>query len=527
MRVLNGTQMREADRRTIEEIGIPSRVLMENAGRETAAAIVERYPDVARRRVSVLCGRGNNGGDGFVVARVLAARGVDVAVFLVGSLEDLTGDARANLDVLHRVGIGVTEIPADWAWETHLPRIAGSGLIVDAMLGTGTTGPLHGLLEVVVSGVNASAAPVVAVDLPTGLSADTAEVPGACVRAALTVTLGAPKLPLVLPPADSWAGDLAVADIGIPAGVIDALDGPRVDLVTEQSVRTLIAPRPAGAHKGSFGHVLVVAGSRGKSGAARLAAVGALRSGAGLVTVAAPAGIQPAVAAMAPEYMTEALDETAEGTVAGWALARVLGLPATVIAAGPGLGATADTATLVRGLLEQSTCPLVLDADALNALAGETGALRGRADRPVVVTPHPGEMGRLAGLSTADVQRDRLEVACRFARSHGVYVVLKGHRSLIATPAGEASVIPVGNPGMATGGTGDVLTGVVAAWLAQGLDPGNACKLAVYLHALAGDLASAAEGETGMTAGDLAAQLGRAVLTLTGIAAAPPPSRLE
>ncbi len=514
MRVLNAAQMREADRRTIEEIGIPSLVLMENAGRQVVAAMEAVHGDLQEHIVAVLCGRGNNGGDGFVIARTLVQRGVDVSVFLIGRVADVRGDARVNLDILGRLGVTVVEIGDSQDWELHFTEIADSTLIVDAIFGTGLNAPLAGLMETVVADVNGSGIPVVAVDLPSGLSADTHEPIGDSIDAGMTVALAAPKLSLVLPPAERRAGDIVIADIGIPPEIIEHVDGPRVELLTRADMRALVTPRSADSHKGDYGRVLLVAGSRGKTGAAFLSATGALRSGAGLVTVATPSNCLPILAAMAPEFMTEALDETPDGLDPD-GVDHVLDGAADVIAIGPGLGTAVSTRAFTRALVDRATLPLVIDADGLNAFAGEAADLVGREGRPVIITPHPGEMARLLGITTEAVQANRLEVSRRFASEHQVYVVLKGHRTVIATPDGTVFINPTGNPGMATGGTGDVLTGMVAAILAQSLDAEAACKLAVYLHGLAGDLAAADEGEIAMTAGDLADHLGDALLELS------------
>jgi hydroxyethylthiazole kinase-like uncharacterized protein yjeF len=514
MRVLNSTQMREADRRTIEEIGIPSLVLMENAGRQVVAAMEATHSDLGERRVAVLCGRGNNGGDGFVVARTLMQRGVDVSVFLLGGVADVRGDARINLEILGRLGLTLVEVADSQAWELHFSEVSNCTLIVDAIFGTGLNAPVSGLIQSVIADVNASGIPVVSIDLPSGLSADSSEPIGDSIEAGLTVTIAAPKLPLVLPPAETRAGDIVIADIGIPPDVLDAVEGPRVELLTRAAMRELISPRTADSHKGDYGRVLVVAGSRGKTGAAHLAGVGALRSGAGLVTVATPASCQPVVAAMAPEYMTEGLDETDEGLDPD-AVERVLELARDVIALGPGLGQAPATRHFILRLVDRATMPLIIDADGLNAFGGDPDRLAGREGRDVIITPHPGEMGRLLGMSTDEVQASRLEIARNFAVAHHVYVVLKGHRTLIATPDKKVFINPTGNPGMATGGTGDVLTGMIAAWLAQLLDAEAACKLGVFLHGMAGDLAEADEGEVSMTAADVAGHLGDAVLELT------------
>ncbi len=515
MRILTAKQMREADRCTIEEVGVPSLLLMENAGLQVVAAMDAAFGNLANRRVAILCGRGNNGGDGLVVARTLRQRNVDVAVFLVGRAEDVKGDARTNLESLGHLSLPVVEITDEFEWERHASAIGSRDLIVDALFGTGLSSPLSGLPRRIVEDVNALAAAVVSIDLPSGLSADTAEVIGPCIRASLTVTLGAPKLPLALPPALEMAGEVVIADIGIPADVIEAMEAPDLRLVTPESLRALVPVRRRDAHKGSFGHVLAVAGSPGKTGAAYLAAMGALRSGAGLVTTATPRSCQPVVAALGAEYMTEGLDEAATGTVAASALSALLAHPATVIAAGPGLGSGEGVAAVVAGLMARGDRPLVLDADALNAFAGRPEALKARPGQSIVVTPHPGEMARLLGVATADVQARRVDAARDLATSASLFVVLKGHRTVIATPSGRVHVNPTGNPGMATGGTGDVLTGMIAGWLAQLGDAEKACLLAVYLHGAAGDLAAEDKGEVSMLAGDLLGRIGDAVLHLT------------
>jgi len=515
MRVLNTQQMREADRRTIDEVGIPSIVLMENAGRQAVAAMEAAFEDLATMHVGVVCGRGNNGGDGFVVARTLIQRGVETSVFLLGSVADVRGDARTNLEVLGRIGLTVVEITNAQEWELHSSELSRCELMVDAILGTGFHGQLSGLLETVVADINGLGVPIVAIDLPTGLSADTPDVEGEAIEASMTITLGAPKIPLILPPADTYSGDLVIADIGIPFPILDDVEGPYIELLTRERMRELVPARTADSHKGDFGRVLVIAGSVGRTGAAHLAAVGALRSGAGLVTVATPRSCLPIVAAMAPEYMTEGLEETAAGTVDFAALDRVLDFKADVIAVGPGLGQSPGTAAFVHGLLERAGVPLVLDADALNAFIGDPERLQGRDGVDVVITPHPGEMARLLNLSIEAVQHDRLRHATEFASSHRVHVVLKGHRTVIAGPDNRAFINLTGNAGMATGGTGDLLTGMIAAWFGQLLDAEAACKLAVYLHGTAGDLAEADEGDVALVAGDLATRLGDAVLELT------------
>ena len=517
MRVLTSQQMRDADRRTTDEIGIASLVLMENAGRQVVASMESAFEDLSAAHVAVICGKGNNGGDGFVVARALAERDIDVSVFLVGTAADVRGDARTNLSILRALDIDVVEIADAGAWELHAADVLSADIIVDAILGTGLSAPVTGLLETIIADINAAPKPVVAIDLPTGVNADVTQVPGPAIDATLTVTLGAPKVALVLPPSERLVGSLVIADIGIPRAVMDSLDGPWLELITREQLRGLVLPRVAETQKGDYGRVLLVAGSRGKTGAAYLAAAGALRSGAGLVTVATPASCQPVLATLGAEYMTEALEETQDGQVAWEALEHILEARADVIALGPGLGRSPSTMALVQAVVERAGAPLVLDADALFAFVGESDRLAGRDDHAIIITPHPGEMARLTGLTIEAVQANRVEVARTFATTHHVHVILKGHRTVVATPDGKAYLNLTGNPGMASGGTGDVLTGVVAGWFSQLLDAEDASQLAVYLHGLAGDLAAADEGEVAMVAGDIVDRLGDAVLELTAV----------
>jgi NAD(P)H-hydrate epimerase len=513
MRVLNAAQMREADRRTIEEIGIPSIVLMENAGRQVVSATLEAFGPLDGARVAVLAGRGNNGGDGFVVARVLIGRGIDAAVYLVGPMAEVRGDARLNLEVLGRLGVPVTEVATSAKWERHRADVLASDLIIDAIFGTGLNAALTGVPREVVEDVNDSDVPVVSIDLPSGLSGDSHLPPGPHIQAALTVTLGAPKPPLVLMPARPSAGDLVVADIGIPQDVIVSLGPPWIDFVEPDDVRDMVPERGPETHKGEVGHVLIVAGSRGKTGAAHLAALGALRSGAGLVTVATPASCVPVVAALGAEYMTVPLDEDDAGAIAPGALETILACASDVIAIGPGLGTGSGTSAVVRGLLAATDRPLVIDADAISVLAGMVGPLSVRS-KAVVMTPHPGELARFASVSTSEVQANRIGVATSVAARARASVILKGHQTLIVSPEGRVGINPTGNPGMATGGSGDVLTGMVAAWLGQVADVNDACRLAVYLHGAAGDLAAAAQGEAALIAGDIAVHIGAALRAL-------------
>jgi ADP-dependent NAD(P)H-hydrate dehydratase / NAD(P)H-hydrate epimerase len=504
--VLNAAQMREADRRTIEG-GVPGAVLMENAGAAVAGAVRATYPDAAP--VAVLCGKGNNGGDGFVVARHLRGR---AAAWLLGRRSEVHGDALHHLEALERAGVAVHEVAEEAAWEEVRAAVFDAGLIVDALLGTGLQERPRGLAARVISDLadwrRQSRRPVVAVDIPSGLSSDLGDAEGPSVEASLTVTFAAPKYGHVLPPACDRVGRLVVADIGIPADVV-AATGPSLFLIEESDARAAWPPRAPDAHKGTYGHVLVVAGSVGKTGAAVLASTAVMRAGAGLATVATPESALPLVAAGRAEVMTEPLPEEGGG-LDGGSVERALALARErqSIVLGPGLGQGRAVRAFVRSFVAQRPAlPLVIDADGLNALAptrdgaGALEALRHAA--PTVLTPHPGEMGRLLGWSTRDVQARRLEAARTLARATGAVVVLKGHRTLVARPDGQTAVNPTGNPGMATGGTGDVLSGILGTVLARGLDPWKAACAAVFVHGLAGDMAAARLGQESMLAGDL------------------------
>jgi hydroxyethylthiazole kinase-like uncharacterized protein yjeF len=511
--VLTAAEMRQADRRTIEEVGLPGAVLMENAGAAVARVVEERFP--APRRVAVVCGKGNNGGDGLVAARRLLARRPEV--LLLATRDEVRGDARLHMGAFERSGGTLTEVPDAAAWGRVRERVERADVVVDAVLGTGLQQQPSGLIGHVVAALaRASDAGLqgVAVDLPSGMPSDSGEAAWPSVRAAISVTFAAPKYGHVLPPVCDRVGELIVADIGIPRGIVEQ-SGARLYLIEAQDAAQAFPPRPAAAHKGSFGHVLVVAGSPGKTGAAVLAARGALRAGAGLVTVAAPAGAQALVAAGAPEIMTEPLPGDEEGRLSASALERALALARGRDAAvvGPGLGQSPGTGEFVREFVRRSSLPLVVDADGLNALAAPP--LRPvresvRRDGPTVLTPHPGEMARLTGLVAEEVQRRRLETARALAIETGTLVVLKGQRTLVSDPEGRAAVNPTGGPALATGGTGDVLAGVVAALLAR-CDAWPAAVAAVYLHGLAGDIAAAERGPEAVVAGDVVERLGAAI----------------
>jgi NAD(P)H-hydrate epimerase len=482
MKVLTAAEMREVDRRTIET-GIPGIVLMENAAHRVVEAMAERFAPLGAQRIAVLCGKGNNGGDGLAIARQLHTRFAPAAldVVLLAAPEELKGDAAANYRMLLACGGTVErEIPA---------RARMATLVVDALLGTGLAGPATGPTLEGIREINRGfpLAKVVAVDIPSGLPSDAADAAGEFARADLTVTFTAPKFAHAMPPNCDRMGELVVGAIGSPAGLYEDV---LLSVIEPAMFPELLAPRPRGGHKGTFGHVLVIAGSPGKTGAAAMTGMAALRAGAGLVTVAADDRAMPQIAAHAPELMTAPVD----GTVFDGK---------TVIAIGPGLGSRAAELTLLAG---ETGLPMVIDADALTA---------GPWPEMAILTPHPGEMARLTGRRTADVQADRVGVARGYAAAERVTVVLKGQRTVVAFPDGRVWICPTGTPAIGTGGSGDILTGMIAGLLAQ--FPDRADRVvggAVYLHGLAGELAARELGEKPVIATDILRYLGAAIRLL-------------
>ena len=508
-------EMRRLDRRAIAELGISGAYLMENAGRGAAEAIRALLEELkvgrSGARVVVVCGKGGNGGDGFVVARWLKKWGARVDVLLAFPEGEIGGDAAEKLRELKRSGLRPWLVEDFEAAEQALAR---ADATVDALLGTGSRGAPEGRVARLIELINASGR-VVALDVPSGISADGDAPAGLAVRALLTLTFAGVKRGLVAGPGAALAGHVEVVPIGIPPE--EVLRGVTTFLLEADDIAPHFPPRPRDAHKGTYGHLLIVAGALGKTGAAALAATAALRAGAGLVTVATPASQQPVVAGLVMEAMTEPLPETGARTLALKAREVVTELAAArdAVALGPGIGLDEETRAATRALTAEVTKPMAIDADGLSALAGHLDALRS-APAARCLTPHPGEMARLLGGSVADVQRDRLETVRQFATRHRVHVVLKGAWSAIGDPEGRVFVNPTGNPGMASGGTGDVLTGVLGALLARGMSPGAALQSAVYLHGLAGDIAAERVGEEALIAGDVVASLPDAFKRLGG-----------
>jgi ADP-dependent NAD(P)H-hydrate dehydratase / NAD(P)H-hydrate epimerase len=521
MKIVSAAEMRDIDRDTSASFAVPSITLMENAGSAVARFTESDYPHA--RRVSVICGKGNNGGDGFVVARKLLEAGRDVRVLLLCEPKELRGDAAIMFQKMEdifrsrniRPIISTDPRALNSKSSSKEPSdIFAADLIVDAILGTGFRPPVSDLYAVAIEKMNAAAVPIVAVDIPSGADADAMRSKGPGVSAEISahadaiVTFTAPRPAHVF--ASLTSGPIVIDSIGSPPAAIVSQLG--LHLSTTVDFASLLAPRAREGNKGSYGHVLVIGGSLGKAGSSAMAGFAALRAGAGLATVAAPKSVLATVAGFHPELMTEPLAETEAGTISLHALGSSLDalLANKTLAIGPGVSRNSETNEFVRTIVTRSvttdsskTTTIVVDADALNAFEGIAEKLNGRG-RTLVITPHPGEMSRLTGLTIADIQSNRLDVARDFARKHELIVVLKGHRTLIAAPDGTVWVNPTGNPGMATGGTGDVLTGMVAGLLAQHPEhPILATALAVYLHGLAGDMASESLGENSLVATDL------------------------
>lgn len=507
MQLATAEQMRACDRIAIGKFGIPGAVLMENAGHGTVERMARRYGPLSGKVISIFVGPGNNGGDGLVIARHLYRRGARPQVLLLVAGESLRGDAGFNLKAVQELPIPVIAVLSEADLRGVESELAKSDLVVDAIFGTGLTREVSGYFAEAIRRINGFSCPVVAVDVPSGLNSDTGEALGLAVRAQFTCTYGLAKPGIVIEPGRAMAGVVKVIDIGIPPEAVHQA-GVAMELLEGQEVVGWLPRRRAADHKGTHGHLLVVAGSAGKTGAALLAAHGALRSGVGLVSLSVPASLNPIFETALPEAMTIPLPaSTTAPTIADHQVVAEALVRKQAVVLGPGLGTAADTALLVKRLYREVALPMVVDADALNILASEP-ALLATYLAPRIFTPHSGEMARLLGVTTTTVQQDRRGSAQALAREHGVWVVLKGSGTVIAAPDGALAINPTGNPGMAAGGMGDVLAGLIGGLLCQGLAPWQAACLGVYVHGLAGDLLA---GELGVQFGFLASELAAAL----------------
>ncbi|HPR63772.1 MAG TPA: NAD(P)H-hydrate dehydratase [Thermoanaerobaculia bacterium] len=512
MFIVTSSQMREADRQAIEQYGIPSIVLMENAATGIVDVVHERFSDA--QRVVILAGKGNNGGDGLAVARHLHNRGRMVEVWLFASLKEVRGDAAKNLRIARRMGVPIMTVKSRRDMIRLADALSRADLAIDALFGTGLTKPLNGMYAEAVALLSGSGVPVLAVDIPSGLSGSTQDLIGPAVQADMTVTFAALKVPHVFTPAVSFMGDVVVVDIGIPFEVLEGL--ATLELLGKDALSTLIESRPLESHKGSFGHVVVIAGSRDKPGAAALAARAAYRMGAGLVTVAS---VEPCVSSTihgGSEIMGRVLMSTHEGTINPDSLPGLIEFcrDKDAVLIGPGMGTGEETQDFIRTLVMGLAHPVVLDADALTAFQGKLPRLRERSEM-TILTPHPGEMARLLNVDVDRVQAERVATVQDAVRQSNAVTILKGHQSLIGVPGDRVYVNPTGNPGMATGGMGDILGGMITSLVGQGYTAEAAACLATFLHGIAGDLALESTGEISLMAGDLLDMIPRALKWLT------------
>ena len=503
MYLVTAKEMQEMDRRTIEDFGMPGMVLMENAGRGATRFLVEHFPDIATKRVGVIAGRGNNGGDGYVMARCLTQKGVRVTVYLLATASSVQGDAAANLKFMKPLDIPLVEIPDEASFSKHQSEMAGLDVWIDAILGTGLKSDVKGFFKDVIEFINGLGKPVFAVDIPSGLNSDTGQVCGTCIRASATATFAFAKTGHIIHPGSQYTGALNIVDIGIPSPIVEEVT-PRQWLLTRDLIQSCLRPRKPDAHKGTTGHLLVVAGSPGKTGAASMTSISALRSGAGLVTLGIAETLNAVSESQVLEAMTAPLPETQPGVLGDSAFDSITDLMKgkKCLAIGPGLGQAEKTKKLVHKIVKSSSIPLVVDADGLNNLAGQAQILKS-ARAPVILAPHPGEMARLMNADVGVVQQDRIKCARDFAVAYKVQKYRNGARTVIAHPDGRVFINPTGNAGMASGGMGDVLTGIIAGLITQGLSPEEACRAGVYLHGAAADTLMETIGPFGYLAGDL------------------------
>jgi ADP-dependent NAD(P)H-hydrate dehydratase / NAD(P)H-hydrate epimerase len=488
MIIVTADQMQTLDRQTIDEFGIPGRVLMENAGRGATHTFLQRVYGKGPGKVGVLAGRGNNGGDGFVMARYLSHKGIDVTVYLLATADKVKGDAAQNLTLLRASRVPVIEIPDAEHFPLQQAGMRHIAFWIDALLGTGLNSEVKGFFRRIIEFINELKRPVFAVDIPSGLNADTGQPCGTCIQAAATATFAFAKIGHVVQPGIQLSGQVDVIDIGIPPAMAQNA-GIQQQLMTGRQIQSLLVPRQPDTHKGHTGHALIVAGATGKTGAAAMAANAAMRAGAGLVSLGIPQTLNVILESQLPETMTIPLPDQGTGLLLEEAFDEIVEAAQSkqAMALGPGLGTASHTRNLVHRIIKEIELPLVIDADGLNNIIGHIKRLKARKVA-TILTPHPGEMARLTEMTTARIQRDRVTAARSLALQTKAYVVLKGARTLIASPDGRIFINPTGNPGMASGGMGDVLTGLITGMLTQGHLPLNACRIGVYLHGLAADM---------------------------------------
>jgi len=505
MKVATAEEMQELDRKAIETYRIPGIVLMENAGRGAADVISNSFPEIHKKKIAIIAGKGNNGGDGFVIARYLLNQGIYVRVYLLTDPKGLRGDAETNFSIFHRMKGEVISVPSSKDYIKVKRDLEKFDILVDGIFGTGLDAEVRGYYREVIDHLNTLQRPIVAIDIPSGLDANTGKPLGTAIRASLTITFGLPKIGLLIPPGLDYVGKkVKVIDIGIPKRLVEEEKIPTYLLEKEEIQKCLSIPRNPDTHKGDYGHLLVIAGSVGKTGAAVMACQAALRMGAGLVTLAIPKSLNAILEMKLTEVMTEPLPETPKQTLSLRAFSAIVRLCENkrAVIIGPGLGTLKETQSLILKLIRTLDLPIILDADGLTALATQPKTLPIK-NRSLMLTPHPGEMARLIRSQVKEVLEDRVGLSRNFSQSQHVHLILKGHPTLITTPKGEVYINPTGNPGMASGGTGDVLTGMIGGLVCQGFDILSSLQIAVYLHGMAGDEGAQEMGEKSLIATDI------------------------
>ena len=510
MKLVTPEQMNALDACTINDYGIPGLLLMENAASAVVSEAVNMLGGCRGKRIVALAGRGNNGGDAFAAARLLHCKGADVCVYLIGSKAEVIGDALTNLIILEKIGCQVMELLDEKELDALNSDMQKAQLILDGIFGTGLRREVSGLAKAVIDSANSSRGPILSIDIPSGVDGADGTVKGVCIKATATVTFCMLKTGLALLPGCEYAGRLVIADIGLPPCVLSS-QRLSTELIDAEMVSHMIPCRTVNSNKGDYGRVLLVTGSTGMTGSGCLASMAAFRSGAGLVYVGVPQSLAHIYGSALTEPIILPLKDGGCGCLAVDSVGQILEhmKRMNVVAIGPGLTASGSIKEIVERVILESTIPLILDADALNAISGNTDILK-KLSANAVITPHPGEMARLTGLSINEVQADRVGVAKRFAAEYGVTAVLKGSRTVVAQPDGRIFINPTGNAGMASAGTGDVLTGIIAGLVAQGATVGDAAIAGVYLHGLAGDAAAAEMGMHGVLASDVIEHLPQA-----------------
>jgi len=503
MYLVTAGEMQDMDRNTIESYGIPGLVLMENAGRGATRMILETFCDIREKKVGILAGKGNNGGDGFVIARYLHQYGVEVTVYLLSMAKNIKGDAKENLKLLGPLNIPLIEVPDKSQFDQNRVSLDKQEIWVDAILGTGLTSDVKGFFKDTINFVNNSNVPVFSVDIPSGLNSDTGKPHGVSINAEATATFAFAKSGHIHYPGSHYTGHLGIVDIGIPDHIVKKT-APFQSLITFDMVCDGFRPRQADAHKGTAGHLMILAGSPGKTGAAAMASISAMKTGAGLVTLGVPASLNPVLESQVLEVMTEPLAETRDSMLAEASFDNIMQLleGKACLVIGPGLGMSGETGNLIKQLLLNAGIPVVIDADGINHLSGSTDLLK-QTNIPVILTPHPGEMAKLTGDSIRKIQKDRTESARKFAMEFGVHLVLKGTKTVIAHPDGSVFINPSGNPAMASGGMGDVLTGIIGGLVTQGYSPEYASIAGVFIHGASADSIMKKTGPIGILASEV------------------------